>query len=184
MRLFLAILLDEPFREAVLRHQEALKAAGARGNFSRPENLHLTVAFLGELADPAPVLRAMEEVSFSPFPLTLAGGGLFGASKNGTYGAVYYLSAESGGQAEALSEKVRDALRRAGIPYDTKPFKAHITLARQITLGNPGRLPPPPLPTSKGKAVMTVSRVSLMASERVEGRLVYREIRRETGRQA
>ena len=38
--------------------EEALRCQG-RGTFTRPENLHLTLAFLGEVEDPAPVREAL-----------------------------------------------------------------------------------------------------------------------------
>ena len=47
MRLFLAIQLSPAVREALLTAQDALRRQG-RGSFPPPENLHLTLAFLGE----------------------------------------------------------------------------------------------------------------------------------------
>ena len=52
MRLFLAIQLSPAVREALLTAQDALRRQG-RGSFPPPENLHLTLAFLGEAEDPA-----------------------------------------------------------------------------------------------------------------------------------
>ena len=49
MRLFIVIPFSEEFREELLRVQREMKVNGVRGNFSRPENLHVTVAFLGEV---------------------------------------------------------------------------------------------------------------------------------------
>ena len=46
MRLFLAIQLSPAVREALLTAQDALRRQG-RGSFPPPENLHLTLAFLG-----------------------------------------------------------------------------------------------------------------------------------------
>ena len=50
MRLFLAIQLSPAVREALLTAQDALRRQG-RGSFPPPENLHLTLAFLGEAED-------------------------------------------------------------------------------------------------------------------------------------
>ena len=64
MRLFLAIQLSPAVREALLTAQDALRRQG-RGSFPPPENLHLTLAFLGEAEDPARARAALSEVSFN-----------------------------------------------------------------------------------------------------------------------
>jgi len=162
LRLFAAIRFTEPFRDAVLDCQHCLKQGAASGNFTRPENLHMTLAFIGEVKDPAPALRAVKSVSFAPFSLTLTEGGTFG-------GSLYWLGAESGGRAETLASSLRSALKREGVPFDTKPFQSHITLGREVMLSAPVRMKVP-------AASMTVSHISLMKSERINGKLVYTEI--------
>ena len=49
MRLFIAIPFSEEFKGELIRVQNEMRANGVRGNFSRAENLHVTVAFLGEV---------------------------------------------------------------------------------------------------------------------------------------
>ena len=63
MRLFIAIRLSRPLVETLKQAQRDIRHQGAEGNFSREENLHLTLAFLGETEDAAGALSAMEEVS-------------------------------------------------------------------------------------------------------------------------
>ena len=63
MRLFIAIRLSRPLVETLKQAQRDMRHQGAEGNFSREENLHLTLAFLGETEDAAGALSAMEEVS-------------------------------------------------------------------------------------------------------------------------
>jgi len=48
MRLFIALPLTDPVLPALAELTQKLKADGIRGNFTRPENLHLTLHFLGE----------------------------------------------------------------------------------------------------------------------------------------
>ena len=72
MRLFLAIQLSPAVREALLTAQDALRRQG-RGSFPPPENLHLTLAFLGEAEDPARARAALSEVSCRPFSLAVGG---------------------------------------------------------------------------------------------------------------
>ena len=63
MRLFLAIQLSPAVREALLTAQDALRRQG-RGSFPPPENLHLTLAFLGEAEDPTRARAALSRASF------------------------------------------------------------------------------------------------------------------------
>ncbi len=162
MRLFVAIGFTQPFKQAISDCQGALKRASSAGNFSRPENLHLTLAFIGEVRDASAALRAVRSVNVAPFDMQLSGGGRFGT--------LHWLGVESGGQVESLAAAVRDALRREDVPFDTKPFKSHITLAREVVLSREFK---PKLPD----AAMTVTRISLMKSERINGKLIYTEIK-------
>ena len=78
MRLFIAIQLNEGMKNALTGVQSELRRRGMRGNFTSLENLHLTLAFIGEYPDPDAVLDAMETVPFEPFPLRPEGFGHFG----------------------------------------------------------------------------------------------------------
>ena len=57
MRLFIAIRLSDDMRRALLAAQDALRKRGVRGNYTKPENLHLTLAFIGEYPDADGVTR-------------------------------------------------------------------------------------------------------------------------------
>jgi 2'-5' RNA ligase len=48
MRLFVAINFNDDTRSRLLALGEEIRSHSVRGNFSAPENLHLTLAFLGE----------------------------------------------------------------------------------------------------------------------------------------
>ena len=75
MRLFAAIQLSPAVREALLTAQADLRRQG-RGSFPPPENLHLTLAFLGETADLPGARAALNAAVCRPF--TLAVGGTLG----------------------------------------------------------------------------------------------------------
>ena len=162
MRLFIAIPFSEEFREELLRVQGEMKVNGVRGNFSRPENLHVTVAFLGEVKDPAPAMKALESV---PVPeLRLTSGPL------GNFGELLWIGLRKNSALEEYVAEVRHALDNAGVEYDRKKFRPHITLVRRADW--PYQVLVEELAEVR-RVRMTVDRVCLMKSERIDGKLTY-----------
>jgi 2'-5' RNA ligase len=99
-----------------------------------PENLHLTLAFLGEtpesrLADvAASVADAAREVP--PFPMTLERVGPFPERRKPH--AVVLAVGEGTAGVEKLAESVRRHLKSGGLDFDEKPLAPHVTLARLV----------------------------------------------------
>lgn len=163
MRLFAAVLLTEEQRTAILTYQRALKKSvppGERVNWSREENLHLTLAFIGEYPEAGPVIRALGRVEGEAYFLTLDGGGHFGD--------IRWVGVRDGGGTERLAGEVRRVLREAGIPFDPKPVKPHITVARKYRGGEPASMPEP--------VCGEIGAIVLMRSDRIDGRLTYTKI--------
>ena len=160
MRLFIAILLSDEMRSSLIGTMHALKQAGIRGSYVPTQNLHLTLAFIGETDDTAAVKDVMRTLKYKPFRLSLSGLGTFGdrlwAGLRGNQGL------------SAVAKDLRDVLDEAGIPYDKKTFTPHITLVRRMS-GNWKTIPAP-------KGEMMVRKVSLMSSALKDGKRVYKEI--------
>ena len=161
MRLFVAILFPKNIREELSDSMRRLRAQGVRGNFSRDENLHLTLAFLGETEDLEGACRAVDSVESAPFRLSFTGSGAFGD--------LLWAGISDSPQLRSCVRMLRSALRERGIWFDSKPFRPHVTLVRRASGAEGAEIPVPQTP-------FTVSRVSLMRSERdAGGRLVYSE---------
>ena len=77
MRLFIAINLSGEMKDALIQVQNEMYDQGIRGNFTPEENMHLTLAFIGEYPSAEPVLDALCEVAMTPFDITLEGIGCF-----------------------------------------------------------------------------------------------------------
>ena len=93
---------------------------------------HVTLAFVGEVepdrADAAATaLARVGAAATDPIRVRVAGGGRFGRRRFTILWAG--LSGEINALA-ALADGVRRELRRARVPFDHKPFKPHLTLAR------------------------------------------------------
>ena len=73
MRLFIALNFNENMKYALLKMQNALKQSGVRGSFTRDENLHMTLVFIGESDDQKKIERIMRDVPFSAFDINVSG---------------------------------------------------------------------------------------------------------------
>ena len=160
MRLFIAIDLSDEIKDALLAVQNGWYDRGVRGNFTPEENMHLTLAFIGDYPDPGPVLDALSGVSFAPFEITLEGLGCFGD--------LWWAGLRESAPLAAVVRRVRRALAENGIPFDRKRFSPHITLLRRAS----AKMPELELrPVS-----MTVGAISLKRSDRGKHAMLYTEL--------
>ncbi len=160
MRLFVAVQLSDELKKSITATLHDLKKEGVRGNYVPMQNLHLTLAFIGEVKDSESVKTALSGVKFKPFRLTL--------SQTGHFDDCFYVGVKGNQALSGAARAVRDALDAAGIPYDRKKFIPHITLIRKMS-GNKKQLPEP-------KGEMMVKKISLMKSSLKDGKPVYTEI--------
>lgn len=129
MRAFVGVPVP-PERELVTL-LDRLAALRADLKVVDPANLHLTLAFLGEVADArAPdlaeaVRRATRK--HAPFTTGLAGVGAF---PNARHPRVVWVGATEAQKLTGLALAVRDEIAAAGLVEDGKDFRAHVTVAR------------------------------------------------------
>ena len=133
MRLFIGVPVDglRPRLEALLLD---LRSSGADLRWTRPENLHLTLSFLGEVRDDAvsAVERALAAAARGrpPFSLTLAGLGVFPSVDRPR--TVWLGVSEGAETIGKLAAALRGALASGGLaPAEgDREFAAHLTLGR------------------------------------------------------
>ena len=160
MRLFIALRLSDELKASVTGTMHDLKKAGVRGSYVPAQNLHLTLAFIGETKDADSVKKALGSVSFKPFRLTMSG--------LGSFGDIIWAGIKGNQGLSAAARDVRKALDAAGIEYDRKEFTPHVTIIRKAA-GKWQQVPAP-------KGEMMVKKISLMKSEQKDGKQVYKEI--------
>ncbi|MBO4835725.1 MAG: RNA 2',3'-cyclic phosphodiesterase [Lachnospiraceae bacterium] len=160
MRLFVAIELSDEMKKASVEVMHALKQSGVKGNYTPIRNLHVTLCFIGEVDDRKPVENALATVKFKPFKLAF--------SELGSFGELLHIGIRGGQGINNLASDIRKAFDAAGIEYDKKKFVPHMTLVRKAA-GRPVKVQVPDVH-------MMVKRVSLMKSERVDGKMVYTEM--------
>ena len=128
LRLFFALPLPADLCGALGRWQRAQPVIGG---WSRPEGLHLTLAFLGARApEGLAQLEAIGEAvaaGHRAFELRTAA---LGAFPDPGRARVLWLGLAPSPDLERLSADLREALATAGKAFDPKPFRPHLTLAR------------------------------------------------------
>lgn len=166
MRLFIAIQLNYEMKEALTELQDRMQRLGVRGNFTKRENLHLTLAFIGEYPDPDEVMDVLETIRFKPFRISLEG--------IGSFGSLWWAGLSGSDELKALTKNLRRALAEAGIPYDRKKFSPHTTLVRKPVSRSESI--PEEILQELPHAEMTVDHISLMRSDRGKHGMIYTEL--------
>jgi len=137
MRLFIGIELDDPVREAAARTAGMLRTRLARtvpdlqARWVAPENLHVTVWFVGEVTDDraAAIHAALAPpLATVTFGLSLAGGGAFPPSGPPR---VFWLGLDEGRDAvlRVYSEIAR-RMTTLGFETERRAYSPHVTIAR------------------------------------------------------
>lgn len=161
MRLFIAINFSQEIKDSLLDAIEQLRQQSFSGNFTRPENLHLTLAFIGESERLDDLRQVLDRIDSRPIHLELGGSGHFGD--------LYWAGLQKAPALDRLARMLRQDLIQQGFDIDRKAFRPHITLARQLQANQEPQLQLAP-------AQMRADRVSLMCSERINGKLTYTEL--------
>ncbi len=167
MRLFYALFLNDETLSVLQNAQRHLQDHVDSGSFTRRQNLHLTVQFLGETPRFDSAVAALDAVDFAPFPLTVQRLGRFQRRD----GDLLWSAAANEKPLQQLNAALRTQLKRHGFTFDERPFKGHVTLARRVRF-KPGvdfealaALIPP--------TTTEISRLHLVESHRVNGKLTY-----------
>jgi len=132
LRTFIAVEIDDRLRATAAKVAEELRAARADVSWVAPHNMHLTLKFLGDVAeDRIPRIGdALAEAlaGAAPFELELLGVGAF---PNAARPRTIWLGTGSGkAQLDLLAERVEAAVTRLGFPPEDRPFHGHLTLGR------------------------------------------------------
>jgi len=77
MRLFIAINFSTPFRNSLISIINQLRPQVKKARFSLPENLHLTLFFIGESEDITTITSIINSINFDQFSITLSKVGSF-----------------------------------------------------------------------------------------------------------
>ena len=133
-RLFLAIDLPPPLRDQL----SALYGSSRGIAWTRPEQLHLTLRFLGDVE--VPLRESLEQklaaVSVEPFVLPVEGLGSF--PPRGPARVLWIGVGRGHTRLHQLRQQIDDALLACGLELDVRFFHPHVTLGRVRDEAPPG----------------------------------------------
>ena len=131
-RTFLAVDLDEVILDALVESRERLDDPQAKIRWVARQNLHVTVRFLGDVADdvlPEVCRRAGAAASkIDPFEFQVKS--ISCVPPSGQLRMVWANIVDLNGKFAALHEAVTAELAGMGLHEENRPFRPHLTLAR------------------------------------------------------
>ena len=163
LRLFITINFTCETKSGLIALQDTLRSRSKRGNFILPENLHITLSFLGA-CDPkrAAAAKAVTgSMRFEPFDISIERIGCFGRDR----GNLWWAGVNEGKALLDLQRRLTDRLAGVGFEPEKRRYTPHVTLGRQVMTD---ATPWPVEPFGE-----TVSQIHLMKSERINGKSTY-----------
>lgn len=164
VRCFIALPLPPQVLRAIDRLQQQLRHELSGFRWAPPENLHLTLRFLGD--QPEDYLEKLADIVLSVgssnrcFQLTISG---IGAFPSWHRGRVIWLGCQQPAPVVSLHQQLSAALLSLGIPEEQRPFRPHLTLGRSR---QPRALPPlPETVTGAEVASFDIDRLVLYQSQ-------------------
>ena len=130
MRAFIAIDLPEPLRAALAEAQLNFRSACRDARWTRPEGIHLTLKFLGEISDAQTkqVVEALAQIGrFEPFSVEVKGFGFFPQAQRPR---VFWAGVAAPPALAELAARVESPMEKIGFAREDRAFSPHLTLAR------------------------------------------------------
>jgi len=130
VRLFVALDLPEPVRHAITELIAKLQPKSRTARWIRPENLHVTLKFIGHVGNEKldPIQNALSSIhSAQPVEIHFRGMGFF---PNEHRPRAFWCGIAASSNLAELAANIDRALAPLGVEAETRPFTPHLTLAR------------------------------------------------------
>ncbi len=132
IRIFIAVELTDSVREQIARLEQPLRKEGAKVGWVKPENLHLTLKFLGDVqaARIDDVVEATQEAvqGIEPFILSFSGLGVFPNFKRPR--VIWIGVAEGSDSLGKIQRGLEERLSQRGFTREEREFSPHLTIGR------------------------------------------------------
>jgi 2'-5' RNA ligase len=170
MRIFIGIDFGEEQKEVIMKVQDNLRNI-AQGRFTRAQNLHLTLNFLGEVDETklSDVFRAVDEAAAetSSFSIALGKLGQFPSGRT----KIIWLGMEGTRELYELYDRLSEKFAKIGFVKEGRPYSPHLTLAREAKLEKP--LDTVDISSLSGLGMAEVTEITVFESTSRSGILEY-----------
>ncbi|HDD57625.1 MAG TPA: RNA 2',3'-cyclic phosphodiesterase [Thermoplasmatales archaeon] len=125
------IAVDIDCFQSILEFMENLKRVPARLKIVEPENIHLTLKFLGNTGEE--MLSEIEEImkeavkDISPFTMNVENVGVFPSE---SYIKIIWIGTENKRELISIADRLNEMLQSLGYKREKREFSPHITVAR------------------------------------------------------
>lgn len=165
MRVFIGIELESQAKQVLSNFIDSLKDSGLKANFVKAENIHLTLAFIGETNDIDNIKSVLKNIKYKAFNISTKSLGYFRSKR----GNIMWLGFDDTCHLKALAQLVHQELKQNKISFDSKNFIPHLTLARKADIIT--------IPENRAPKInIKVSRISLMQSIATCDGVMYKSI--------
>lgn len=134
MRVYIAIDFESSVKDYFDKITYSIKKHFTHGSFTRKNNLHMTIRFIGEVDDVQidKIKRVLDKVvvTISPFELQLSNLGIFTRKKTN----ILWIGLEENPVLSHLHKELSTQLKKEKIRFYDKIFMPHITLGRRVEL--------------------------------------------------
>lgn len=131
MRIRAFISIDVDTSESIKEFCNALKRCDAALKVVDPENIHITLKFLGNIEEKlVPKIKDIMKESvegINPYIATLRGVGAFPSTSKIR---VIWIGLSNSEMLVNIADRLEEKLERLGFERETRPFSPHITVAR------------------------------------------------------
>lgn len=142
-RTFLALDIDELVRDRLAGLPGRLRLPDAKIRWVEPENLHVTLNFLGDVSGEtlAEVCAAAEDCAGEVEPFDFRVRGVLPVPPHGRKLRMFWAGVEDPtGRLVELQGKLADAMSDLGLRREDRAYRPHLTIARVKSARDPRRL--------------------------------------------
>src|SRR5215468_6084320 len=129
MRLFVAVEVSAEICQRIAKFVDQVRPRLTNARWAKPEGLHITLKFLGNVADErrAAIEDSLSKIKASRFQLSLSNIGVFPNPKSPR---VLWVGIDCGPELPELAKTTDDALAPIGFEREKRAFTPHVTLVR------------------------------------------------------
>jgi len=134
IRSFISFDIEEPqVIRNIINVQSMLAETGAHIKLVKPENIHITVRFLGDisLSQVDEIYSEMRKVDFSPFEVEIKGVGVFPSIRR--INVVWAGIRKGADKLQNIFDQLEPKLQKIGLKREPRGFSPHLTIARVRT---------------------------------------------------